>query len=180
MSRKHKVTRIVIGVLLAALVAGGAYMLRPVGIYDLFPDLEIDRIDVNMLAANIWMDSRELKLEPGDPAFDEVLSQVEALRFNRSPLNPLLQALPFLGRLDLVNTVKTTEGYEVGDMYLYFTRENEDGTAYHAGLDLWVDAWSYWDTDHNVQLTITPVDEEAALALVHELWELAGEQEATP
>lgn len=170
-----KMKKILCGILLAAVLGGGLWYSRPVDIYALMPGTNVDLISVSLIDIDHGdIENRHLRLTAEDPAFAEMLSRLEALRFRRPPTNLLGQLLPFL---PLTDTVKTLEDGDIDHLYIGFAQDGQD--TYAAELGFEVDEWEYRDFRHAVSLPLSMTDgKEIGQALAHDLWELAGETES--
>lgn len=168
MHRKQKVTCVVIGLLLAALIGGCAWYSRPVDIYTLAPGLEEPYFGLLMLRDTEdagHYDQRSLDLEPGTADYDAVMEQVEALRFRRSPFNPLIQLLPGT----------KSKPIKPGDFQWFLTLQSNGGGEFrYLDLRFWIDEWEYV-TLHNgpIYHVISQAGGEDPLALSEYLWELS-------
>ncbi|WP_337416671.1 hypothetical protein [Dysosmobacter sp.] len=149
---------------------------RPVGVDTLFPGLEPDSIYVTLIDfTGSSHEDRNLELTAGTPEFDALWADIQELQFRRSPLNVVVQALPFLE--GIVDTyVKYPETDDLDTMSISFAQDN--------GTDIWrsehlqfdVDAWSYRDFDHGVTLPLLMKNgHEIGQKMAHELWEQAAE-----
>ncbi len=80
------------------LVIWGLWYARPVGVDTLYPELEPDIIYVTLIDfhRHTAMRSRISKFTAGTEEFDDLWSEIQELRFRRSPFNVVVQALPFL------------------------------------------------------------------------------------
>ena len=157
---------------LACLLVWGLWYSRPVGVEILFPGLEIDRVEVTLLRtkAGVTEDwERKLSLSAGEAEFDSLMEEVRALRFRRSPWNPLVRAIPALSR-SVPGGVLSGED-EVQHMYLIFA----GGTERFGELCFDLGHWRYQDSAAGaVPLSMSMTDGEAVgQALAGELWELA-------
>ena len=170
---KRNVWRYLVLGALVCLLVWGLWYHRPVGVEVLFPGLEIDRVEVTLLRtkAGVTEDwERKLSLSAGEPEFDTLMEEVRALRFRRSPWNPLVRAIPALSRS--VPDAVISEEDEVQRMYLTFAGETER----YGELFFYVGYWRYLDSAAgNTQFTLSMTDGKAVgQALAGELWELAG------
>lgn len=96
MSAKQKARLIVLPVLLTMLFVSLRYTLRPVDLYTLMPELEVDQIDVLIIRSGGGpSEDRSFTLKAEDPEFPRVLSRLEELRFKRSAMGPVIQARRF-------------------------------------------------------------------------------------
>ena len=104
-----------------------------------------------------------------EPEFDALMEEVRALRFRRSPWNPLVRAIPALSRS--VPGGELSGEDKVQRMYLTFAGETER----YGELFFYVGHWRYLDSAAgNAQLTLSMTDGKAVgQDLAGELWELA-------
>lgn len=162
--------------LAALLVIWGLWYARPIGVDTLFPGLEPDLVYVTLIDfTGSGHEDQNLKLTAGTEEFDDLWSEIQELRFRRSPFNVVVQALPFLE--GIVDTyVKYPETDDLDTMSISFAQDN--------GTDIWrsehlkfdVDAWSYRDFDHGVTLPLLMKNgHEIGQKMAHELWEQAAE-----
>ena len=162
--------------LAALLVIWGLWYARPIGVDTLYPELEPDIIEVYLSDFTTYRhEDRRLNLTAGTEEFDDLWSEIQELRFRRSPFNVVVQALPFLE--GIVDTyVKYPETDDLDTMSISFAQDN--------GTDIWrsehlqfdVDAWSYRDFDHGVTLPLMMKNgHEIGQKMAHELWEQASE-----
>jgi hypothetical protein len=172
--RQRKLTpKIAVLCLLLALIAGGFWYNRPVGLDTLVPDMKPEWIDSSLVRFNENQESelRTLHLVSGEPGFDKLLSRLEELRFRRPPTNLVLQAVPSLG-----NGPSQPKMLEDGDFEFFFIRFTEsvpEGQK-EAELDFFIDEWSYRDFDQSVTLPLGMFQsKELGQALGRELWDLA-------
>ena len=83
--------------LAALLVIWGLWYARPIGVDTLFPGLEPDLVYVTLIDfTGSGHEDQNLKLTAGTEEFDDLWSEIQELRFRRSPFNVVVQALPFL------------------------------------------------------------------------------------
>ena len=83
--------------LAALLVIWGLWYARPIGVDTLYPELEPDLIYVTLIDfTGSGHEDQNLKLTAGTEEFDGLWSEIQELRFRRSPFNVVVQALPFL------------------------------------------------------------------------------------
>ena len=159
---------------LLALIVWCGWYSRPVGVETLFPNLEPDMADVLLIQFNGRShESRSVRFSAGTPEFDAFWSQIQGLRFRRSPLNPLLQALPFLE--NAVSTSKTLEDGDISNMVIGFAQDNGQEVWRSEELSFCVDAWHYEDFAHSVSLPLMMNNgKQAGQKLAHALWEQAG------
>ena len=158
---------------LLALIVWCGWYSRPVGVETLFPDLEPDMADVLLIQFNGRShESRSVRFSAGTPEFDAFWSQIQGLRFRRSPLNPLLQVLPFLE--NTASTSKTLEDGDIGNMIIGFAQDNGQEVWRSEELSFCVDAWHYEDFAHGVSLLLMMKDsKKTGQELAHALWEQA-------
>ena len=165
--------RIALLTALLALAAWCGWYARPVGVETLFPGLKPDM-------AYVWLmqfdggghESRSLMLSAGTPEFDAFWSQVQSLRFHRSPLNPLLQTLPFLDFS--LRSAKTVQEGDMQEMFIGFTQDNGQAVWRSEHLSFFVDAWQYEDFAHHVSLPLLMKNgSNTGQALAQTLWEQA-------
>lgn len=156
----RKVWRYLILGTLVCLLVWGLWYHRPVG------------VEVTLLRTYGGQEDREreLNLSAGEPEFDSLMEEVRALRFRRSPWNPLVRAIPALDR-SIPSVVFSGED-EVQHMFLTFVSE----TGRFGELYFYVGYWRYRDSDAgSARFTLGVTDGKAAgQALAWELWELAG------
>ena len=170
---KNNVWRYLVLGAFVCLLVWGLWYHRPVGVEVLFPELEIDRVEVSLLRSKAGVTDdwdRMLSLSAGEPEFDALMEEVRALRFRRSPWNPLVRAIPVLSRA--VPGGELSGEDKVQRMYLTFAGETERfGERF-----FYMGHWRYLDSAAgNTQLTLSMTDGKAVgQALAGELWELAG------
>ena len=177
MSPRQKARIIVLPILLALLFISLKYTMQPVDLYTLMPDLEIERIEVDGIYNGEGgnAESFDLLLESGTPEFDEILSRLEGLRFNRSAWSPVFQALPFLADLGQADAKQVEDG-ESTHLYIILSQESANRTE---ELDFWVDKWSYRDLDHDISLELSMSDgKEIGQTLGRDLLQMAQEIES--
>ena len=169
---KRNVWRYLVLGAFVCLLVWGLWYHRPVGVEVLFPGLEIDRVEVTLLRTQGGEEDweRKLSLSAGEPEFDSLMEEVRALRFRRSPWNPLVRAIPALSRS--VPGGELSGEDKVQRMYLTFAGETERVGE----LFFYMGHWRYLDSAAgNTQLTLSMTDGKAVgQALAGELWELAG------
>lgn len=170
-----KTKKILCALLLAAVIGGGLWYSRPVDIYTLEPGLEDPSFSLLMLReveGPGHLDQRSLDLEPGTVDYDAVMEQVEALRFRRSPFNPLIQLL------------QGTQAKPIkpGDFQWFLTLQSNDGEELrYLDLRFWIDEWEYV-TLHNgpVYHVISQTGGEDPIVLSEYLWQMAQPLESNP
>ena len=160
---------------LLALVCWCGWYSRPVGVETLFPDLKPDMADVLLIQFDgSGHESRSLRFSAGTPEFDEFRGQIQDLRFRRSPLNPLLQALPFLE--NAVSSSKTLEKGDISNLFIGFAQDNGQEVWRSEELSFSVDAWHYEDHAHGVSLPLLMKNsKDVGQTLAHTLWEQSPE-----
>lgn len=171
MTKKRKL-RITAVIILAVTVAALFWYYRPVGIYDLEPEMDVDIISISLIrnGGGSDMEDRSLHLERGDEGFEETLEQIEAFQFRRPPTNLVVQALPFLADLGPAK-VKTIEDYEY---HIYISLANEASEIWDCSLSCWFDEWEYRDFDRSISLPLTANGEaKDARALGDHFWKMA-------
>ena len=158
---------------LLTLVCWCVWYSRPVGVETLFPDLKPDMADVLLIQFDgRGHESRSLRFSAGTPEFDAFWGQIQDLRFRRSPLNPLLQALPFLE--NTTSTSKALEDGDISNMFIGFAQDNGQEVWRSEELSFSVDAWHYEDHTHSVSLPLMMKNgKEIGQELAHVLWEQA-------
>lgn len=158
---------------LLVLLGWGLWYSRPVGVETLFPDLEPELIDVFLIDHHgSKTEDRSLRLEAGTEAFDALWKELQELRFHRSPLNPIEQALPFLDGSASIG--KSIQDGEINLMYIGLIQNNGTEVWRSEELKFWVDSWSYRDMSRCVELSLW-MSEGGAVGqeLAHRLWEQA-------
>ena len=81
-------------ILVVVLLLWGLWYSRPVGVETLFPGFDPDSVEVIASDRNV---SPTASYSKGTPEYDDVLAEVEGLRFRRSVWNPIRQILPDQG-----------------------------------------------------------------------------------
>ena len=162
--------------LAALLVIWGLWYARPVGVETLFPDLEPEIINVHLSDfTGSGQEVRKAVFNAGTEEFDQLWAEIQDFRFQRSPFNVVVQALPFLEGI-MENSTKYPEAGDLNHLYISFAQDN--------GTDIWrsehlkfdVDAWSYRDFDHGVTLPLLMKNgHEIGQKMAHALWEQAAE-----
>ena len=166
--------RLLILLLVLALGAAGLWYYRPVGVYDLAPGLEPESIAVTAIRTEGALNSnRTLTLPSGSEAFDDVLQELESLRFRRPPTNliPPLETV-------LEDDGKKIDGY---DYILYVTLIEENEIAWEQWLTLtfWIDEWDYSTGTQATNLSLHLSDGRAiGKTLGDYLWALPAEYES--
>ena len=140
--------------LLAAVVGGCAWYARPVDIYTLMPGLEPDTMQILVTPGQDAPSAVcGMVLTAGDPAFDQLLSRLEELRFRRSVLNPLAEVSPLFSGPEWPRS-KTPESGEIETLDIRFSQPREiSHPKTSCSLMLWVDTWGYRDLDHDSLLS---------------------------
>ena len=149
---------------------------RPIGVDTLFPDLEPDDISVTLINFNgsAHVD-RSLEFTAGTPEFDALWADIQELQFRRSPLNVVVQALPFLERI-VGSYVKYPEDDDIDHLIIGFAQDNGTDTWRSEDLQFWTNSWSYRDFDHGVTLPLMMKNgHEIGQKMAHALWEQAAE-----
>lgn len=133
--QRHK--KAVLWSLLALAAAWCLWYSRPVDIYFLLRPHEAEFISgvVNPQAGFPQPDFKNFDLAAGDPEMEELMEQLENLRFRRSPLEPLLKLLPTMG-----SSAKTINAEQDYSFHLYF---HSDKSEYVLPVKFWIDEWSY-------------------------------------
>lgn len=171
--QKKRALKIAVLCLLLALIAGGFWYARPVGLDSLAPDMEPELIDISLsrFYENRQSEFRTLHLASGEPGFDELLSRLEELRFRRPLTNLALQAIPCLR-----NPVFQPKQLEDGDLEFFFItliQFDSEGRK-NTNLDFYIDEWSYRDFNHNVTLPLSmSQSKEIGQALGRKIWDKA-------
>lgn len=159
--------------LVLAVLVWGLWYSRPVEMETLFPDMEPDLIDVFLIDHHgSKTEDRSLRLEAGAEAFDALWAEVQELRFRRSPLNPVKQALPFLD--GATRSAKQFENDDINDLLFALVQDNGQQGWRSEQLRFRIDAWTYEDWSHGVTLSLWMQDGKAVgQELAHRLWEQA-------
>lgn len=133
--QRHK--KAVLWSLLTLAAAWCLWYSRPVDIYFLLRPHEAEFISgvVNPQAGFPHPDFKNFDLAAGDPEMEELMEQLQNLRFHRSPLEPLLKLLPSTG-----SSAKTIDAEQDYSFHLYFY---SDGPEYISNIAFWIDKWSY-------------------------------------
>lgn len=85
--------------LAALLVIWGLWYARPIGVDTLYPELEPDLIYVTLINfTGSGHEDQNLTLTAGTEEFDDLWSEIQELRFRRSPFNVVVQGPPLLRR----------------------------------------------------------------------------------
>lgn len=123
--------------LLALAAAWCLWYSRPVDINFLLRPHDAEFISgiVNPQAGFPQPDFKNFDLAAGDPEMEELMEQLESLRFHRSPLEPLLKLLPSTG-----SSAKTIDAEQDYAFHLYFY---SDKPEYILTIAFWIDKWSY-------------------------------------
>lgn len=179
MSAKQKARLIVLPVLLTMLFVSLRYTLRPVDLYTLMPELEVDQIDVLIIRSGGGpSEDRSFTLKAEDPEFPRVLSRLEELRFKRSAMGPVIQALPVLESV-FSSGSKTLEENQIAHLHIGFGQDNGDGTWRSEELRFWMDEWSYRDFEHGVDLPLEMTNGKAiGQELGESLWQMAQSKQS--
>lgn len=129
--------KVVLRGILVLAVAWFLWYSRPVDIYFLLGAHEAEYISgvVNPQAGFPQPDFKNINLVAGDPEMEELMEQLESLRFHRSPLEPLLRLLPPMG-----SSAKTIDMEQDYSFHLYF---HSDKSEYVLLVKFWIDEWSY-------------------------------------
>lgn len=101
---------------------------------------------------------------------EDLMEQLEDLRFRRSPLEPLLKVLPPLGG----RSARTEAGetcYKIG--FAFYSTENEEQWDTLLNLEFWIDRWTH-GTYTSLPLSV-PDGKEQGQALGAWLWDWAEE-----
>ena len=160
--------------LAALLVIWGLWYARPIGVDTLFPGLEPDTIYVTLIDfTGSSHEDRSLEFTAGTPEFDELWAEVQALKFRRSPLNVVVQVLPFLEGI-VGSHVKYPEADDIDHLIIGFAQDNGTDTWRSEDLQFWTNTWSYRDFDHGVTLPLMMKNgHEIGQKMAHDLWEQA-------
>ena len=151
---------------------------RPIGVDTLFPGLEPDEISVYMsdfIEKTNDGENRSLTYTAGTPEFDDLWAEIQALQFRRSPLNVVVQALPFLDNAPTSRTGKSTgREPELDVVQFFFSQDNGQEVWRTEMLSFWSNLWYYRDFDHSVTLPLVMRDGgEIGQDLALPLWEQA-------
>lgn len=155
------------------LIGGGLWYARPVGLTVLFPGIKPEDIDVTLIhfVDDQRMETRNIQLSAVDPGFDELLTQVETLRFHRPLWNLVLQAVPMLS--DRFAQTKLVADGDIEHVYITLAQSVSEDRRY-AQLTFYVDEWSYRDFDRRVSLPLIMFNgKEIGQALARDFWEIA-------
>lgn len=167
--------RLAAGVIVVILVAAAAWYTRPVDLYALEPELE-DPQDLSCLLLrytdNIAEDATrtlDLTAEDGE-VYQQVLSQLEALRFRRLPLGGLIQSF------------WDSQGHTIspGDFEAHY--QLSDGTHYLL-LQCRMGWWQVTTYDsHGLRFRAIMLcgGADATAALHESIWELAQPDKSNP
>lgn len=158
--------KLVTGLIIAALLAWALWYTRPVDIYGLAPEVRSPEgitIDVEELTG-VGQEPRlcSSPFTPEDPAWETVLSGIEALRFRRPASNALLR---FLDRRS-----SPFYGFQDGDYAACIRVFGRDGSRLE--LHFTVDSWRY-ASPHSLNRYLPLKMEDGAetgLALCREYW----------
>lgn len=123
--------------LLALAAAWCLWYSRPVDIHYLLAPYEEKYIGcvVSPQADFPQPDFKNFDLAAGDPEMEELMEQLQSLRFHRSPLEPLLRLFPTMG-----SSAKTINAEQDYSFHLYFY---SDKPEYILTIAFWIDKWSY-------------------------------------
>ena len=119
-------------------------------------------------------EDQNLTLTAGTEEFDDLWSEIQELRFRRSPFNVVVQALPFLEGI-VGSYVKYPEDDDIDHLIIGFAQDNGTDTWRSEDLQFWTNTWSYRDFDHGVTLPLMMKNgHEIGQKMAHELWEQAA------
>lgn len=165
--------------LLLAMIAGGFWYARPVGLDTLAPGIKPELIDICLIYfdSDQQMEDRYLRLTSSEPGFDKLLSRLEELRFRRPPTNLVLQAAPFLE--NLASQPKMLEDGSIEHLIITIAQSDPEGWK-NAELDFDIDEWSYRDFSHSVTLPLgMSQSKEIGQTLGRELWDQAQPEQSS-
>ena len=147
---------------------------RPIGVDTLYPELEPDIIYVTLIDfTGSGHEDQNLKLTAGTEEFDDLWSEIQELRFRRSPFNVVVQALPFLEGI-VGSHVKYPEADDIDHLIIGFAQDNGTDTWRSEDLQFWTNTWSYRDFDHGVTLPLVMKNaKDIGQTMAHDLWEQA-------
>lgn len=169
--RQRRLTlKIAVLCLLLALIAGGLWYARPVGLDTLAPGMEPELIDITLTRfyENQQSELQNLQLASNEPGFDELLAQLEELRFRRPPTNLVIQAIPCLE--NLTSQPKMLEDGDIEDLFITLAQSGPGDWRY-AQLEFSIDEWSYRNFGHSVMLPLgMSQSKEIGQDLGRELW----------
>ncbi len=178
MSNRQKARLLILPILLVLLFGALRYILHPVDLYDLMPDLEPDRIEVTLSQSDADPAPRQLTLSADDASFAEVLSQLETLRFKRTSTIPIFQTLPFLSSLK-EEPPASPDGSTIAVMTIILSQERDDGTRQSEELTFQAGTWSLRDTGRGLSLPLKTTEGAAVgQELSAYLWALSGETQS--
>ena len=151
--------------LLLTLILWAAWYSRPVGIHTLgIGNPEAIDVRISYLEPGVGItESRDAGLTPGDPLWQTVLDEAEALRFRRPPWN--------LVRQYRTETVIHTEAAPREELILYFWDSGGNLTLQLGGERSW---YSSRHNGRNLPASLSG-GADAAQALMDKLWPLLEE-----
>lgn len=142
--REHR--RALLRGLLALLVLWAVWYARPVDIHFLLGDASPNWTSVLVIDSTSAYSHPSRGLDPEDPSeaaelTAKVITELEGLRFHRSPLEPLLRLLPPLNGSPILHGEDGKKDYNIY-LYFYDIRSEEEWDTL-LGLQCWIGRWSY-------------------------------------
>ena len=124
-------------ILAVLVIAAGAWYARPVSIHTLMKNRSPDCIGFSVWPESSFpvISQRNITFTAETPEADALMERLEAIRFHRSPLEPLLRAIPWpFGSSRTFDPEK--------DYHLYCIMYNENGETIQQ-MEFWISDWSY-------------------------------------
>lgn len=179
--KREKIFYITAIVLLVVVLIGCLYYKRPLDINELTGVANPDDISISIILRDENMDlqQRDLTLSAGDEGFDELLTQLEEIKFRRPPTNLVRIALPFLPELG-----ESSKEWEDGDfqhLVISLSQPGEGETRIQGHVRFWIDEWEYRDFDRAIMLPLAVENSKATgQDLCAQLWDMATPVETSP
>ena len=148
--------------------------LRPLSAFLPVDDISCISLSVSRLTTNMAgkpRDTHQKNLQPGDPAFDTVLSDLRDLRFRRTLLRDFLYQLDSLS-----GTSSRAKELHDGDYNVYLSVHTGENYTCVLQLKYWIDEWTMHTFSDHAQRRSHVVSlsggQEASTALFDRWWDL--------